>query len=207
MADPDSSRRLPTRDLALIALFAGLIAVLGLPGTFTLFGSTVPVTAQTLGIMLAGSILGARRGALAVLTLLALVAAGLPLLAGGRGGLAVFAGPSVGYLIGWVAGAWAIGWLTERILRTGRYTLPVGLVANTVGGVVVMYAIGAPVLVAMSDTSWALALIYLPGDALKVIVATAIARGVHAGYPVLAREQAERALRDRASTMSRASDV
>ena len=53
-----------------------------------MLGNPVPITLQTMGVMLAGSVLGARRGALAVLTFLALVAAGLPLLAGGRGGLA-----------------------------------------------------------------------------------------------------------------------
>ena len=76
----------------------------------------MPITAQTLGVMLAGSVLGARRGALAVLTFLVLAAVGLPLLAGGRGGLAVFAGPSVGFLLGWVLGAWVVGWLVERRL-------------------------------------------------------------------------------------------
>src|SRR5437868_3508606 len=59
--------RLPARDLALVATFAALIAVLGLPGQLNLFGNAVPVTAQTLGVMLAGALLGARRGALAVL--------------------------------------------------------------------------------------------------------------------------------------------
>ncbi|MFZ0157482.1 MAG: biotin transporter BioY, partial [Kineosporiaceae bacterium] len=67
-----------SRDLALVAVFAALIAALGLAGVIYPFGSVVPITAQTLGVMLAGSILGARRGVLAVLTFLVLVAAGLP---------------------------------------------------------------------------------------------------------------------------------
>ena len=87
------------KNIAYIALFAALIAVLGLIPKITLaFG--VPITAQSLGVMLCGTVLGARRGALAVLLFLALVAMGLPLLAGGRGGLGVFASPTVGFLIG-----------------------------------------------------------------------------------------------------------
>ena len=100
-----AKRGLSARDLALVSSFAALIAVLGLPGSVHLFGNAVPVTLQTMGVMLAGSILGWKRGALSVLVLLLLVAAGLPFLSGGRGGLAVFAGPSAGYLAGWVLGA------------------------------------------------------------------------------------------------------
>ena len=73
--------------------------------------------------MLAGGILGARKGLLAVLVFLVLTTAGLPLLAGGRGGLGVWAAPSAGYLVGWLVGAWVIGLLTARILprtRSGR---------------------------------------------------------------------------------------
>src|ERR1035438_6759714 len=108
-----AKKRLSSRDLALVASFAALIAVLGLPGGIPVFGNAVPVTLQTLGVMLAGSILGWKRGALSVLVLLVLVAAGLPLLSGGRGGLGVFAGPSVGYLIGWVLGGAGVGGVGE----------------------------------------------------------------------------------------------
>ena len=93
------------RNITLIALFAALIAALGLVPKFDL-ASGVPITAQSMGVMLAGTILGARRGALAVLLVLFLVALGLPLLAGGRGGLGVFAGPTVGFLIGWPVARW-----------------------------------------------------------------------------------------------------
>ena len=88
--------RLTSRDLALVASFAALIAVLGLPGAFLLPGNPVPITLQTLGVMLAGSILGWKRGALSVMVLL-LVAAGLPLLSGGRTTITAFAGPSAGF--------------------------------------------------------------------------------------------------------------
>ena len=71
------------RNLTLIALFAALIAALGLIPKLTLaFG--VPVTAQSLGVMLCGTVLGAKRGGLAALLFVGLVALGLPLLSGGR---------------------------------------------------------------------------------------------------------------------------
>ena len=181
------SRQSTSRDLALIASFAALVAVLGLPGSINLFGNAVPVTLQTLGVMLAGSILGWRRGLLALLTFLALVAAGLPLLAGGRGGLGVFAGPSVGYLLGWPLGAAAIGWLVER--RLPAYPLWWGLLANVVGGIGVVYLIGVPLQAAITGTSSVLATavaaaVFLPGDLVKVFVATVVAAGVHRGNPV-----------------------
>ena len=69
-----------TRDLALVAAFAALIAALGVVPALQILPVGAPITAQTLGVMLAGSVLGARRGALAVTTFLVLVAAGLPLL-------------------------------------------------------------------------------------------------------------------------------
>jgi biotin transport system substrate-specific component len=139
-----TNRRTTARDLAQIAIFAALIAALGLPGTITVGSTGVPITLQTLGIMLAGGILGARKGFLSVLVFLVLVSAGLPLLAGGRGGLGVWAGPSAGYLIGWLVGAAVIGWLTARILPA--YPLWLGIVINIVGGVLVVYACGAAML-------------------------------------------------------------
>lgn len=181
-----TARRLPSRDLALVATFAALIAVLGIPGQLTLFGSSVPITLQTLGVMLAGSILGWRRGALAVLVFLALVAAGLPLLAGGRGGLAVFAGPSVGYLLGWPLGAAVIGALVQS--RLPDYPPAWGFAANVIGGIGVVYLLGVPLQAAVTGTSGLVAtavaaLMFLPGDLLKAAVAATVAAGVHRGYP------------------------
>jgi|SRR5450631_67823 biotin transport system substrate-specific component len=177
--------RLSARDLALVSSFAALIAVMGLPGSIQLFGNAVPITLQTLGVMLAGSILGWRRAALSVLVLLVLVAAGLPLLSGGRGGLAVFAGPSAGYLIGWVVGAAVIGWLVQR--RLPAYPTWWGGLANVLGGIGAVYLVGIPVQAAVTGTSvWVAtgaSMMFVPGDAIKVVIATAVASAVHRGYP------------------------
>ncbi len=179
-------RRMSSRDLALVASFAALIAVLGLPGSIHLFGGAVPITLQSLGVMLAGSILGWKRGALSVIVFLVLVAAGLPLLAGGRGGLAVFAGPSAGYLAGYVLGAAVVGWLVQR--RLPAYPMWWGGTANLVGGIGAVYLLGIPVQAAVLGTSGLVATalsatMFLPGDLVKVVIATAVASAVHRGYP------------------------
>ncbi|MGR6918908.1 biotin transporter BioY [[Actinomadura] parvosata] len=173
------------RTLARVAVFAALIAVLGLPGSLNVFGNAVPITLQTMGVMLAGAVLGSWRAALAVVVLLVLVAAGLPLLAGGRGGLGVFTGPSAGYLVGWVAGAAVTGWLVERGGRDpGLVRL---IVACLVGGVGVIYLFGVPVQalvtgVSLGQAAW-LSLIFLPGDVIKAVLASLVARGTQRAYP------------------------
>jgi biotin transport system substrate-specific component len=188
------ARRLPARDLALVAVFAALIAAFGVFGAFYPFGSAVPITAQTLGVMLAGSILGGRRGVLAVLVFLLLVAAGLPLLAGGRGGLGVFTSATAGFLVGWVPGVYVIGRLME-LWRRG-FALAWAVIANIAGGIVVIYAFGVPVLARVTDVSLVHALdaaaIFLPGDLIKAVAAAVIAAGVHRGYPVLLPRRAAR---------------
>lgn len=179
-----------TRDLAYIALFAAITAVLGLVPAVSV--GPVPITAQTLGVMLAGAILGARRGFLALLLFLVLVAIGLPVLASGAGGLSVFATPSAGYLISWPIAAGVVGLLTERFWN--RYNVAWGALANVVGGIVVIYAIGVPVLAFVSALPWGEALwfgaaVFIPGDLIKAVVAAAIAVGVRRSYPVIERPQ------------------
>ncbi|HET8950900.1 MAG TPA: biotin transporter BioY [Solirubrobacteraceae bacterium] len=182
-----SAARSSARDLAQIAVFAALIAALGLPGALYLGSNAVPITFQTLGVMLAGAILGARKGFLSVLLFLALVAAGLPLLSGGRGGIAVFVGPSVGYLIGWLLGVAVIGWFTARLLP--RYRVLPALAATALGGIVVVYAVGVPMLAWITGTPFGVALagsaLFLPGDLIKVVVTVLVAKGVHRAWPGL----------------------
>ncbi len=160
------------RTVAMIALFAALIAVLGLVPPITLaFG--VPVTAQSLGVMLAGTVLGARRGALAVLLFVGLVALGLPLLAGGRGGLGVFASPTVGYLVGFPVAAFVTGWIVER-WRGANLALVAGLAA-VVGGIGIDHAFGVVGMSIVLDRSLTeaamLTAAFIPGDLLKAAIA------------------------------------
>lgn len=178
-----------TKDLAYIALFAAITAVLGLVPAIPVPAVPVPITAQTLGVMLAGAVLGARRGFLAILLFLVIVAVGLPVLAGGRGGLAVFAGPSAGFLYGWPLGALVTGLLTEALWR--RFNLAWALVATLVGGIGVVYAVGIPFISVFSATPLSVAfngsMAFVPGDVVKAVVASVVAVAVRRAYPVIER--------------------
>lgn len=175
------ARRPLSADLARIAVFAALIVVLGtvlvpLPGG-------VPITGQTLGVMLAGLVLGARRAPLAILLVLALAAIGLPVLAGGRGGLGVFVGPTAGYMLGWVAGAIVIG----LIAHSGRFTWWRAGLGALVGGILVVYLFGIPVQAWVTgvplDLTALSSLAFLPGDLIKATVATLLAVSLRRAYP------------------------
>lgn len=167
--------------LGRIAVFAALIIVLG--AVIVPLPSGVPITAQTLGVMLAGLVLGPRLAPLAVLLVLALAAVGLPVLAGGRGGLGVFVGPSAGYLLGWIAGVVVIGLL----MRTGRFTWWRSAIAALVGGVLVVYAFGIPVQAIVTGVPLGLtalsSLAFLPGDLIKVVAATLVVVALRRAYP------------------------
>ncbi len=182
-----------TRDLVLTALFAAIIVALGLLPPISLGFIPVPITAQSLGVMMAGVVLGARRGAIAVLIVLLLVAIGLPVLSGGRGGLAIFASPSAGFLVGWIFGAFVTGYLSERLVNHGQSGLVQTVsffLAAMVGGVVVLYALRyrlsrhrcpASASPKPSSARWA----FIPGDVIKAFVAALLGRAVMAGYPLL----------------------
>lgn len=171
------------QDIAYIALFAAFTAVLGLMPRIDIGTIAVPITAQSLGPMLAGSILGARRGFLSQALFLILVAAGLPLLSGGRGGLGVFAGPSAGFLIAFPLAAAVIGFGVERLWNSLSLAKLLGL--NLLGGVGVIHGIGIPVFAFLSSAPVASALIFLPGDVLKAVLAALLAMFVKRGYPLI----------------------
>lgn len=176
--------RLDATDLARIAVFAAIVAALGLPGGFSVFGA-VPITAQTLGVMLAGAILGPWRGALSMVVLLVLVAIGLPLLSGGRGGAGVFVGPSAGYLVGWVVGAFVIGLIVHAGGRKPTWARTIAGVV--VGGILTIYAFGIPVQALVTRLPIAetalQGTVFLPGDLIKAVLAAVITMTLARAYP------------------------
>ena len=180
--------------IAMTATFVGVIAAMGLIPAVSIPGVSVPITIQSMGVMLAGSILGRWRGGAAVTIFLVLVALGLPLLSGGRGGLGVFFGPSVGFLIGFPVAAFVIGWLSER-LSTPR-SLARCIAVNVLGGIVVLYAFGIVGVALVTHVSLGAATVaswvFLPGDLAKAVAAAVIARGVHQALPGLLPDRLER---------------
>ena len=186
MSSPSHSARFTSRDLAHVAVFAALVIALGLPGTVNVGTSGVPITLQSLGVMLAGALLGPRKGVLAILTVMA-IGLVLPVLAGGRTTLTSLAGPTAGFLIGWIPAVLVIGWLTMRMLP--RYRVVPGIAVNILGGIVVLYAFGLPGMMWRADLTFWQALTanasYLPGALVKAVVAAVVAAQVHRAYPAL----------------------
>ncbi|OZI74089.1 biotin transporter BioY [Bordetella genomosp. 12] len=181
-----------SKNLVLAALFAALIVVLSLMPPIPLPGIPVPVTLQTLGVMLAGVMLGPWRGAAACLLYLALAAVGLPVLPGGRGGLGVFAGPTGGFLVGMLLGVVVAGLVARALARGGMWRSLGGYVlACLLGGIVAVYAIGVPWLATVTQMGLSKAamavVVFLPGDLAKVAVASWVAWRVERVWPLLRR--------------------
>jgi biotin transport system substrate-specific component len=176
-----------SRALALIALFAALMAVFGLIPKIDL-PLGVPITLQTLGVMLAGCLLGPRLALQALLLFLAAVALGLPLLSGGRGGFGVFMAPSAGYLLAWPLGAWVTGMLMSALPgSSARSTAISALCASLVGGLLTIHAFGVIGLVQIAKLSWTQALygtmVFVPGDLIKCGLCALVVHTVARGLP------------------------
>lgn len=172
--------------MVLAALFTALIAVLGMIPPIPLGFIPVPITLQTLGVMLGASFLGKKTGTISMILFIVLVALGLPLLSGGRGGLSVLVGPTAGYLLSWPVAAFCIGFLTEKVwstLKTWKL-----IIINVVFGVLLISMIGAPVMALITNTSiWAGligATAFLPGDIIKAIIAAIIVVQLKALSPI-----------------------
>ncbi len=175
------------KEITFVAVFAAVMGALGIVPPITLSFTPVPITLQTLGVLLAGGVLGARLGAMSQTVFLLLVAVGVPLLSGGRGGLSVFFGPSVGYLISWPITAFVIGYLLSRIANLKLQHI---LFINLTVGILLIYLIGIPfqaliMHISVVDTV-KVSLVYLPGDVLKAVIASFLVYRLRK-HPVLSR--------------------
>jgi biotin transport system substrate-specific component len=157
------------RDVLLITIGAFFVAVLAqvrIPLPFT----PIPLTGQTFAVLLVGAALGSKRGAASLGLYTLMGALGLPFFAGGASGLAYMSGPTLGYLIGFVAAAFVVGLLAERGLERSVRTSLVPFVA----GMLVIYLFGAGWLAVLFGVEQALTLGALPfiaGDAIKMVLA------------------------------------
>lgn len=126
---PASRNRAAAVDAALVTAGAALVAVLA-QVTVPLW--PVPITGQTLGVIVVGAALGARRGAASLFVYLVAGVAGLPVFAEFTGGLAAIAKPSFGFIIGFVVAAFVAGWFAERSWDRRPLLAFVGFVAASV---------------------------------------------------------------------------
>ncbi len=191
---PSTARRgMSTTDLALIATFAALIAVCAVSAALPFGVNGVPITLQMLAIFLAGAVLGAVRGFLAVALYVVVGAAGLPIFAGGQAGLAPFSGPTSGYLLAFPVAALITGFVVERFAARGiAVTALVVIVGGVLGEAVVTLA-GAASIAITADVSYAkgigFALPYVPADLAKLAIAAVIAAAVHRAFPQLLKRR------------------
>ena len=138
--------------------------------------SPVPLTGQTFGVLLAGILLGSRWGAAAVAAYLVEGLLGLPVFAGGAAGPGVFAGPTAGYLVGFLPAAWLAGRLAER----GWDRSPLTAAAAMLIGSSAIFACGLLNLARFLPASQLLSaglIPFLPGDMVKSALAAAALPG------------------------------
>ncbi|NLM46803.1 MAG: biotin transporter BioY [Firmicutes bacterium] len=168
-------RKTALREYVAGALFAALTALLAYVA-IPLPGGLPPVTGQSLAVMLSGLLLGARGGATSQLVYLLLGVSGLPVFAGGKSGLQVLAGPTGGFIWGFVLGAYLTGRLTENHKQPSVLRL---LGAAFAGGICAVYVPGIIQLAWLLKLSPGKALLamlpYLPGDLLKAAVSVFLA--------------------------------
>jgi biotin transport system substrate-specific component len=169
----DSPKQL--RMMVYASLFAALTAV----GAFLAIPiGPVPIVLQNMFVYLAGLILGGRWGLASVGVYLLAGACGLPVFAGGLGGIGRFIGPTGGYLIGYLPAVFIIGKMSQK--ENPRL---VSDVSAMICGTLVLYACGVSWLKIVSGMSPAKALAlgmfpFLIGDALKIAAAAAIAKAL-----------------------------
>ena len=177
--------RSASTETALVATFAALLAVCSLLALS--FGAVpVPVTLQTFAVLLAGAVLGPRLGPLAVLLHLVVGLVGLPVLAGAKGGLAVLAGPSAGYLLAFPLAALVTGVIVVALRRRGAALVAVTLLAG-IAGTLVIYAVGVPVMAWRAgmplEAAVAFNNLFVPFDLVKVALVAITAPAVHRAFP------------------------
>ena len=181
--------RSTTVDLALVAALAAVIAVCSILPAINV-STFAPVTLQTFGVLLAGALLGARRGPLAVLLWIGVGAAGLPVFANGKSGLPVLVGPTGGYIVGFVIGAALLGLVVQRLARQGQSTNPLAIILGGIAALLVIHAAGiiglnlraGLDLVAAAKVDAA----FWIGDILKLVATGLVAAAVHRAFPRLA---------------------
>ena len=161
-----------TAKLLFCALFAALTAVcsfISIPLPFT----PVPVNLATLSVFLAGGLLGGRYGAASQMVYLLLGAFGAPVFHNFTGGFGILAGPTGGYIIGYISAAFVTGLIVE--LRKGKCSWGI-LLPAMLAGLLSCYLLGTVWFMLLTGTGLAASLVtcvfpFLPGDGLKILAA------------------------------------
>ena len=167
------NQKIRTKQMVLIALMTAVTCVLG-PLSIPLPFSPVPISLTNFAIFLAIFILGMKNGTISFIIYLLLGAIGVPVFSSFRGGLQVLAGPTGGYLIGFIFLALIMGFALDHFDRKLVPTI-IGMII----GMAVCYAFGTVWLAKLLSLSFKEGLMmgvipYLPGDAAKIIIAAIV---------------------------------
>lgn len=151
----------------------------------------VPMTGQTFGVLLVAALLGARRGAIALVVYLLEGMAGLPVFQPyGAPGIARFFGPTAGFLLAYPPAAFATGWLVEQ----GAGESMGRLLAALWSGDVLIFVGGCAWLAAGMNLGWRVAfqqgaLPFVPGEIVKIVLVALAVRGAGAGMRLARRDE------------------
>lgn len=161
-----------TKKMCMCGLFAALTAVFS---QIQIPMAPVPINLATFSVMLSGSILGWKYGALSQIVYVLLGMVGAPVFAGFSGGLGIVAGKTGGYIIGYIACAFIVGFMTEKIKIAKKIILPLSMVIGTIA----CYLLGTLWFMVLTKTELWQSLLwcvipFLIGDAIKIVVACII---------------------------------
>jgi biotin transport system substrate-specific component len=177
-------------------VFASLLAALMAAGAYLAVPiGPVPIVMQNMFVFLAGLLLGGRWGLASVAVYLLAGACGLPVFAGGLGGIGRIIGPTGGYLIGYLPAVFIIGYLS------GKRNVRIGLdILAMICGTAIVYACGVSWLKILTGMTWSKTLAvgmypFLIGDALKIAAAALIAKAIRPVIRVAGYERALTALK------------
>ncbi|AYK06904.1 biotin transporter BioY [Brevibacillus laterosporus] len=156
------------RTYMVIAIFTAITAVFA---QITIPLPTVPITGQTLAVGLVATVLGSRYGTVSMVLYALLGAIGVPVFAGFSGGPQVLIGPTGGFIFGFIATAFIMGYLLEKT----KYTFTMALIANLLG-MVVTFLFGVVQLKLVLNLSWAGAMAagvtpFIAGGIIKAVLA------------------------------------
>ncbi|MCK6073634.1 biotin transporter BioY [Paenibacillus silvae] len=178
--------KLSLRGIVFSALMAAILVIFGYI-SIPLGFSPVPITLQTLAVMLAGGLLGPLYGFLSIALVVVLTGLGFPLLHG-TGGLGVLLGPTGGYVIIWPFAALLIGLLLSKVQIRGFKGFLLAFIILEIFGSLFIYVTGVPWLAYRFSMSLSDAMIqgfypYIIGDLIKAVFATIIIAPIRIVYP------------------------
>lgn len=190
MQQTEQKRYKKTTTLVLCGVFAALMAICSFI-TIPLGFTPIPVNLATLGVFLTGGILGKKYGSISLIVYILLGAVGVPVFAGFKGGLGVLAGPTGGYIIGYLAAAFLTGLLIEIVFhktadsgqhadssRTKSGSLRfAGSILAMIAGLAACYLLGTAWFMISTGSGLGAAMVscvipFLPGDAVKILAAS-----------------------------------